>query len=391
MKILLVTESYWPNADGGALFERRLALGLVSLGDEVTVWAPGTGFSSYIEQDGPYIIHRERAVTFWANTKYKVSFWPFWSARRIIRETRPDVIHIHNVYLMGLSALYWAKRYRIPVVATNHFMPENALMNLGWLKPLYGPLHKLVWWFLVKTHNRARFVTSPTPTAVSLLIEHGLKSPAEAISNGIDLETFKPGLDIDEVVSKYGVSRDQPVILYVGRLDGEKRTDLLIRAFAVVLKRRPAQLVLAGFGKSMNSLKALARELDVDKSVIFTGYLPEELKPNIYDAATVFVIASPAELQSIVTLEAMASALPIVAVDVAALKELCHDGQNGYLFPRDDSRALAAKIEAIIANRDLAAKFGQESLTIVKNHHSTAITFQKYAAVYLRAIGKEAI
>jgi hypothetical protein len=79
MKILLVTESYWPNADGGALFERRLVLGLIARGHSFTVWAPAPRYSSYDEVDGPYTIHRQRAVTFVFNRKYKVSLMPYYS------------------------------------------------------------------------------------------------------------------------------------------------------------------------------------------------------------------------------------------------------------------------------------------------------------------------
>src|ERR1700756_5329617 len=123
MRILLATESYWPNADGCALFERRRALGMANRGHHVAVWAPAKGLASYDEVDGPYTIHRESGVTFWANRKYKVSWNPFWHARRIIRQEKPYVIHIHNCYWMGLSAMFWARHYGIPVVATNHFMP----------------------------------------------------------------------------------------------------------------------------------------------------------------------------------------------------------------------------------------------------------------------------
>jgi hypothetical protein len=115
MKVLVVTESYWPNADGAALFERRLVLGEIGLGHDMTVWAAGKSWQSYRETDGPYTIWREKAARFWFNRKYMVSYWPWWSARRIIRQTRPDVIHIHNCYFMGLAAMYWsimASKYR---------------------------------------------------------------------------------------------------------------------------------------------------------------------------------------------------------------------------------------------------------------------------------------
>lgn len=385
MKILLVTESYWPNADGGALFERRLTLGLVSRGHKVSVWAPGTRFASYTESDGPYQIFRERAITFWANKKYRVSFMPFWHARRLIRTQHPDIIHIHNCYWMGLAAMFWARRYKVPVLATNHFMPENALLNLKGTDVLYKPLHQAIWSYLVSFHNRANYVTSPTPTAVKLLVDHGLRVPVEAISNGIDTAVFKPELPTQAVCDKYGIPTNRPVILYVGRLDGEKRIDMIIEALAEVRQQHDAQLVLSGFGKSMDELKAQAKRLGLENHVVFTGYVDEADKPAIYNTADMFVISSPAELQSIVTLEAMATGLPVIAVDIAALKELCHDGKNGYLFPLDDVPALANRINRILNDKALAKQFGEESKKIVQRFHATEVTFASYEQAYKRA------
>ncbi len=388
MRLLLVSESYWPNADGGALFERRLVLGMIARGHHVAVWAPSTSLKSYDEADSGYIIHRERSVTFWANAKYKVSLMPFWHARQVIRREKPDVIHIHNCYWMGLSAMFWGRHYHIPVVATNHFMPENALMNVKSSGPFYKPLHRLIWAFLVWFHNRANFVTSPTPTAVSLLHKHGLKTPAKAISNGIDTSVFHPGIKADAVRKKYGIKSTEPVILYLGRLDGEKRIDLILDAMPAILKQQPAQLVLAGFGKSMDGLKAQAKKLGIAGEVIFTGYLDEADKPALYNAASLFVISSPAELQSIVTLEAMATGLPIVAVDVAALKELCHDGENGFLFTLGDTAGLAHAINHIIGDKTLAKEFSRESMNIVHEFHTTEVMFDSYENVYQQLIAK---
>jgi glycosyltransferase involved in cell wall biosynthesis len=389
MRILLVTESYWPNADGGALFERRLAHGLVSRGHHVGIWTPGPSWRRFDETDGPTTIHRERGVTFWFNTKYKVSLMPFWRARHIIRQERPDVLHIHNCYWMGLSALFWARRYRVPVVATNHFMPENALLNISGTSWLYQPLHNLIWKYLVWFHNRVDYVTSPTPTAVQLLLDHRLKAPAKAVSNGIDTAVFKSGLDASSVQAKYKLATDRPVVLYVGRLDGEKRLDLLIAAWPLIKKQHNAQLVLCGFGKAMAGLQAQAATLGVSDDVVFTGYIDEAEKPLIYNTANLFVISSPAELQSIVTLEAMASGLPIAAVDIAALSELCHDGENGYLFKLDDPADLARAVNAILDDKALAKRFGQASMEIVQRHHSTEAMFETYEAVYRHATKQE--
>ena len=389
MNVLLVTESYWPNADGGALFERRLVHGLVSRGHTVTVWAPAPRFASYDERDTGSLIHRERGVTLWANTKYKVSLLPFLKARRVILRDRPDVIHIHNCYWMGLSAMFWARRYKLPVIATNHFMPENLTLNLKLPDLINRPLERLTWSFLVWFHNRAHYVTSPTPTAVKLLLDHGLKVPSEAITNGIDTAVFKPGQDAAAVAAKYGVAADRPVVLYVGRVDGEKRLDLLVSAMDQVKRAGvKAQLVLVGHGKAMAALKAQAGRLGLAGDVIFTGFIDEADKPLIYNTATVFAISSPAELQSIVTLEAMASGLPVVAVDVAALGELCHDGENGYLFPKDDFHVLAQKLMVILKDKALQKRFGAASISIVQASHSTNHMFEAYETAYKRTIIK---
>lgn len=386
MKILLITESYWPNADGGALFERRLAHGLASLGHQITIWTPGIKARSYIETDEPTTILREKSWVFLVNPKYRVSYWPWISGLRHITRLKPDVIHIHNPYLMGLTGLLWARLKNIPVVATNHFMPENALLNLrgtGWL---YKPLHSLIWKYIVWFHNRCDYVTSPTPTATSLLSLHGLKKPLEAISNGIDTVQFQPRPRAQ--VNKYVPNTGLPLILYLGRVDGEKRLDLIVKALPLILKQVDSHLVIAGFGVAQKSLEALAERLNVASSVTFTGFIEEKDKPALYSASSVFVISSPAELQSIVTLEAMATGLPIVSVDVAALKELCHDGKNGYLFKENDFHQLAENVVKILSNPTLAKAFGAESRQIVVENHSTEVTFKKYEAAYMKALGK---
>lgn len=386
MKILLITESYWPNADGGALFERRLAQGLASRGHNVTIWAPGVRARSYTEQDDRTIIFREKSWVFLVNPKYRVSYWPWMSALRHITSLKPDVIHIHNPYLMGLAGLMWAKVKKIPVVATNHFMPENALLNLRGVRWLYKPLHSLIWKYLVWFHNRCDYVTSPTPTATSLLSSHGLRKPLEAISNGIDTDRFQPRPK--KIPAKYIPDTGLPLILYLGRVDGEKRLDLIIRAMPLILKQVKTHLVVAGFGVAQNSLKALASKLHVEESVTFTGFIDEKDKPALYNSSSLFVISSPAELQSIVTLEAMASGLPIVSVDVAALKELCHDGENGFLFRENDFHQLAENVVRILTNPEIAKKFGAQSRQIVEAGHSTEATFKKYEAAYLKAISE---
>ncbi len=387
MKVLLVTESYWPNYDGGALFERRLVQSLNEGGHSACVWAPGYKLLSYEERDGEYTIYREKAVISPFNTNYRLSYFPFLNARRLIKKFQPDVIHIHNASGMGVAGLIWAKYYKVPVVMTNHFMPENATLNIKYLRGLQNLLNRLGWKYLVWFHNRADFVTSPTQSAVDMLLENGLKAPNRPITNGVDADTFHVASPDPHIRKKYGISPDKKALLYLGRLDGEKRIDILLKAFAHAERvHHDTQLVIAGKGKEAETLYALAGQLDLAENIRFTGFVDEADKPSIYQSVDGFIITSPAELQSIVTLEAMASGLPVIAVDIGALAELCHDGENGYLASGLTPEEISVCIEKLFNDEEKLAKFSAYSRKLVERKHRHQMMIDGYIKVYKEAI-----
>jgi 1,2-diacylglycerol 3-alpha-glucosyltransferase len=124
----------------------------------------------------------------------------------------------------------------------------------------------------------------------------------------------------------------------------------------------------------------------IEESVTFMGHVPEEDKPAVYNLAKVFLIASPAELQSIAVLEAMASGLPIIAADAGALRELCNDGENGYLFKLGCHNDLAQKVLQLMSERRDLDSFGKRSRKIVENDHDTKVALRLYEAAYQGAI-----
>jgi glycosyltransferase involved in cell wall biosynthesis len=101
---------------------------------------------------------------------------------------------------------------------------------------------------------------------------------------------------------------------------------------------------------------------------VFAGFVPDDKLPDLYQASDVFVIAGVAELQSIVTMEAMASGLPILAVNAMALPELCHDGQNGYLFEMGNENALSEKIIELATDSGLRKEMSEKSMEIIQKH-----------------------
>ncbi|MCA9387881.1 MAG: glycosyltransferase [Candidatus Andersenbacteria bacterium] len=384
MNILLATESYWPNADGGAVFERQLAHALAARGHTVAIWAPGTSRSPYEEQDGDTLILRERSSLLLPNPKYRISLWSRLGAKRVFDHATPDVVHAHIAWKIGRSAQREAHARKIPFLATNHFMPENALMNVpgpDWIK---RPFHKVIWKSNVAFHNRCDYVTSPTPTAIQLLEDNGLTAPHEAVSNGIDTTRFRPNLDTSSIRKAHHIPTNVPAMLYLGRADGEKRIDVILKALPDILTRTPVHFVMAGTGNAVEHLKVLATKLGVAEHVTFAGFIEDEEKAALYAAMDLFAIASPAELQSIVLLEAMASGLPVLATDVAALKELCRNGQNGFLFERGDHNTLAQHAVRILTEPGLKERFGLKSRQIVEQEHAFQRTADTFESLYAK-------
>ena len=161
--------------------------------------------------------------------------------------------------------------------------------------------------------RRCEAVTTPTETAAELLRAMGYSGPLSAISNGVDTSRFRPGPRPVELARRLGVD-ERPVVLYTGRLDAEKQMDVWLHAAAVLTRALDVQFLVGGKGSERTRLEALAQELGLDGRLHFFGYLSDEEYPQVYRLADAFCITSEVELQSIATLEAIASGVPAVGV-----------------------------------------------------------------------------
>lgn len=390
MKILLVCDLYWPAINGIATFTRSLAMGLADQGHEVMVAAPSQKGKGFTEVDGNYTVARVTSLPFPMFPNYRLVINGQKEVKKIISDFRPDVIHIQTPLGVGYAARNVAKKLNIPVVATNHAMPENIVENLRQLKalsPLANSVSYLVKEFGVRFHANVDYITMPTTAAIDMFGEDrkSIKAPVEAVSNGIDLSRFAPGTVPKSYFDRFNLPADKPIVMYLGRLDAEKHLHILVEAMAVIRKKIDAHLLIVGHGNDADNLRQLARNLDIAKHVTLTGRVEDEDMPKLCRTATVFAMPSPAELQSIATLEAMACGLPVVAVDAGALYELCQDGRNGYLVKTDDSAQMAEKIAHILSDKKLQAKMSQQSLEIAATH-DIRHTIEQFETIYQKVI-----
>jgi glycosyltransferase involved in cell wall biosynthesis len=191
------------------------------------------------------------------------------------------------------------------------------------------------------------------------------------------------------VKEKYSIP-DKPVLLFVGRLDPEKKVEEVLHAVARAEKKIDFCLVIVGKGTRKTALENLAKELGITDKVIFTGFVPDADLPSLYKISRSFIIASTAELLSLATLQAMATGLPIIAVNAGALSELVHDRINGFLYNAGDIDTLVENICNIILKDDLHREMSVQSL-LYSHHHDIFKTVESFERIYSSTIEKKSV
>jgi glycosyltransferase involved in cell wall biosynthesis len=208
----------------------------------------------------------------------------------------------------------------------------------------------------------------PTQTFVDFLHSIGVTTPTKVISNGVNITTFAPvtGGQQQKARKACHLPANRILFLILSRLDKDKYVEDAVRALPK--SADTVGLVVAGVGPEEAKLHALAESLGVSGRITWVGKVTEEQMVALYHAADGFIMMGIYEVQSIVTLQAVATGLPVIAARAGALPELCHDGENGYLVPPHDSRMVAEKMNALASSADLRKAMGTKSRQISLKH-----------------------
>ncbi|WP_087873577.1 glycosyltransferase, partial [Arthrobacter globiformis] len=265
------------------------------------------------------------------------------------------------------------------IVATNHFMPENLNPFLPfpqWFKDIIG---KISWKDMGKVMGKADVVTTPTPLAAKAMHQHAFLRKVLPLSNGIDSAAYE--LKPDEIIEPH----EYPTVLFAGRLAEEKHVDVLIKAVAATPADLNVHLEIVGGGEVRPSLEALVERLGLQGRVKFLGLASDDELREAYIRADLFCMPGTAELQSLVTLEAMSASTPVLLADAMALPHLVRDGENGYLFAPNDSADLAEKITRIFRLPAEERKAMGNASRCMVEPHSIEGTLQTFEDLYYGA------
>jgi glycosyltransferase involved in cell wall biosynthesis len=327
MKILIAADTYFPHVNGASYFTQRLAFYLQQRGHRVLVIAPSRTFKN-----------------------------EFYTHETPIQGIRSIPVLIHKDFRVSLPILLGST-------------VENVIAA-------YAP--EIV-------HVQGHFFIQ---TGARLLQQIGFKKEVLPISCGIDRSRFCPSANGNGLRKKYSLPEGKKILLYVGRVDREKNIDLILRGLSRVVRTSNVHLVIAGRGAEENRLKRLERSLGLHERVTFAGFVPDADLPGFYAMADCFIIAGTAELQSIVTLEAMASGLPVIGVRAMALPELVHPGANGCLFYPGDESGVADCITAVFADASRRKEMSAGSLAIIERHDIEQ-TINQFESIYRSLVAKK--
>ncbi len=394
MRIIIAGITYIPQPNGQAVFMGNLAEGLARLGHTVRVIYDSPETHGFLRMRNGVQVQGVPSInltSFIDNPMAHISVLPQREIKQAMQEVKPDIVHIQDHYPVSQVALWEARRRGIKVIGSNHFMPENVAKFVPWLAFFKPVFMWIAWRWMLGAFRKVDAATAQSVAAARLLQAQGFHVPVTTISCGIDLKRFHPDPNIDRraYLQKYGLDPDKKIFIFVGRVDLEKRLDVLLHAMQRV-QRADVQLAIAGRGQNLDEFKKMSTSLNLGEKAHFTGYIPAEDLPGLLNSADVFVMPSEAELLSIATLEALSCARPVLLADAVALPEWVKPGVNGYLFKPGNPLDAARQIERLAAEAPRWPEMGQASLEIARGHSLEAVV-RKFEALYQSVLATQQV
>ena len=344
MHIGFFTNTYRPTMSGVVRSIDTFREAFTKMGNSVFIFAQK---AHDYEDTEPFIFRYPAIEVPWANDyAFPIPFSR--SIDKILPSLKLDVIHSHHPFLLGETATDKAKALNLPMVFTFHTRYDEYTHYV----PFSPDFSKMVidrW--MGHYLEKCQHIITPSESIKQILIDSGVDGDITAIPTGIDIAPFQE-TDGQAVREKLGWG-DDIVLISVGRLAKEKNFETLLQAAAQVMGvRSHVRLVIVGGGMEEKPLTKLAKELGIADRVKITGTIPFEEVPNYLKAADIFCFASVTETQGLVTMEAMAADLPIVAVDATGTSDAVEHGKDG-LLTENDAAALAAALEQVIDDAQL--------------------------------------
>ncbi len=390
MRIAIFSDNFYPELSGISDSVVSLAKNLAARGHVIRFYVPRYAKKNYAaigvpfrEPDlGPNIrVRRLFSIPFPMGTEQGRAVIPFGAGAADVAAFKADIIHSQMFFGVGLEATFASWALKRPLVGTQHTAVKEFLryspVKAKWFTD--GFLNYVNWYY-----EHCDLVTAPSQCVFDEMRTLGFRHDrTQVVSNPVDVKTFRPLPDAAALKKKFGFGN--ATIIHAGRLSVERHPEVLIKALPLIKKAVPdAMLAFAGKGTMEPELHALARELHVEDSVTFLGFVDHATLCEAYNAAEIFGITSTDDTQSLVMMQAMAAGLPVIGVNARGLPEYINAG-NGFVVEPDDPAAVAEKAVYLLQNPAAAKKLGAGARAYAEKFSDAHIA-EKWEGIYEGAI-----
>jgi 1,2-diacylglycerol 3-alpha-glucosyltransferase len=372
LRIAVFSDSFLPILNGVSVSIDALVAELRNRGHSVHVY---TASSPHYKDPDPNT-YRFHAIETSFAPNYPLAIPPFYPMLQSFRRHAYDLIHTHTPFTIGFVGLRWAESHGLPIISTYHTLYDRYAHYI----PIFPKRYLR---FKIAKHtnfyyNNVDHVITPSEVAMKWLQRHSVTTDITVIPTGAPRRRL---MDRSEVRSQLGITPEQRILLYVGRLAKEKNMGVLFDMAAIAFRHDPTlRLWLVGDGPYREECAAMVRKLGIGDRVKFVGFIPRPDVDPYYEAADLFVFSSLSETQGLVVQEAMVYGVPAVAVAGGGATAGVVEGQNGFTV-RNDAESFAGKVIEVLSDDSLHAKLSDGAIQFVRTHGTAEMT-DKVLEVY---------
>ena len=366
MRIAVFTDSFWPRVNGVTVSADSFSRALVNAGHEVLIVCPSypddpiipTPLSQNPEKENNLKIVKAPSLPVFINKEDRiVKFDKLYLVSKEVESFNPDVIHIQTEVVLGEFGIWYGRAHNLPIVYTVHTMWEEYGPNYFPMFPVFFVkflIRKIVKNFLRRAHR----VIVPTPQINSVVKKYRDKTHTVLLPTGIEMEMFEHSKEEsdffrEKMEKQFPALKEKRIILFAGRVAKEKNIGFLINILPNIIKKHPnIILLIAGNGPDMDFYKEEAQKKGVTDNCVFTGYFDRKDLALVYTIADIFVFPSLTDTQGLVTLEAMLSGTPVVAIgEMGTLTVM--GGDNGGFMVKNDETEFTSRVLQLLDDTEL--------------------------------------
>jgi glycosyltransferase involved in cell wall biosynthesis len=374
MRIVMFTDAYWPRVNGVTVSVDSFSHALIAAGNEVLIVCSSYP-DSLNETNSLFDIHEKKNVPKIVRVPSMTAFitkedrlaklnkW-FWVFKQV-ENFNPDIIHINSEVVIAEFGFWYAKIHKLPAIYTFHTMWEEYGPNYLPMFPVF--LVRLFIRSVLKNIIRRSYrVIVPTPQIETVVRKYRPNVNTFMLPTGIETELFiHEESDViafrKKLEEMFPQLKGKRLLLFAGRVVREKNISFLLNILPTILADHPnVVLLIAGNGPDMDYFQSEVRKMELENNCVFLGYLERSDLAKIYAISEIFLFPSLTDTQGLVTLEAMFSGTPVVAIGALGTL-MVMGGDNGGFMVENDAEQFTGRVLELLGDPELRSRKSAEA------------------------------